>query len=132
MQIFYCISAEAKSASRKCIYLSATLRHDIEEACFQLVLYRRLAIYHKFLIDRCENICDYFAGRNRASTLALNIFMENSRRQGSLFANHSCPSRANEMLGIISPRVSSRLFEFPLLPSGYYCGTYNLSIESRT
>lgn len=100
--------------------MTATMRHDIEEVSFHLVLYRRLATYHKFLIDRYESLCDYFAGRNRASTLVMNIFFENFKRQGSLFVKHSCPYRANETVTIFSPRYPFKLFESPLLPSGAY------------
>lgn len=92
----------------------------MDEIYIHLVMYRRLATYQKFLIDRRESMCDYLAGGNRGSTLVLNIYLENYKHQNSLFMNHTCPYRANETLAIISPRFPMKLFEFPLLPSGDY------------
>lgn len=99
------------------INISITFRHDVQEVYCHIILHRRLATYHKFLIDRWENVCDYFAGRNRGSTLVTTIIWENLKKQGNL-TTHACPYRANETISIHAPRISEKLLEFPLLPSG--------------
>lgn len=114
------------SRDRFYLHIHCHLIRPLKSINLHGVLNYRYNTYQKFLIDRWEDVCGYFA--DNKSSLLINLFMQIISNYTSF--NHTCPF-TEDLFVLMTNYSMNEIIVKPLLPAGQFRMDINFTEGER-